>query len=155
MITAQVESFQNALPELTRLFPQHWSELALFKDRMPLAPQYQEYVWREHAGSLFLTTVRRNGKIVAYYVAQVAPGFHYGTTLTAHMDIMYIVPEAKGLGLSLPLMRAVRAELRRRRVQVWYSGWKTATPNGMDRLHELFGFQPADTHVALWIGQNP
>lgn len=154
MITAQVESFQAAIPELMRLTPQHWSELALYRDRMPLAPQWDEYVRRERAGSLFLAAVRRDGRMAAYYIAQVAPGFHYRLTLTAHMDVMYVTPDDKGAGLCLPLMKTVKRELERRGAQLWYSGWKTANPNGMDRLHGLFGFQPADTHVALWIGKD-
>ena len=86
MITADIESFERALPELSKRFPQHWEELALFKDRMPLVPQFDEYIARERNGSLFLTVVRKNGEIVGYYTVQVAPGFHYGHTLTAHMD---------------------------------------------------------------------
>lgn len=153
MISVQVESFERAIPEIKRIINSHWNELALFKDRMPLDPQWDEYVMRERAGTLFLVTVRKNGEIAAYYIAQVAPGFHYQQTLIGHMDIMYVVPGEKGRGLSFPLMRAVEREFKRRGTQVWYSGWKTNNPNGMDRLHAMLGFSPADTYVAKWIGQ--
>src|SRR5271170_1508068 len=122
MITAQVESFQHAIDELRELFPTHWHELALFQDRIPLAPQYDEYVRRERDGTLFLATVRWDGRINAYYTAQVQPGFHYGTTLTGMGDMLYVVPDARGSGLIFPLMRCVEKELRRRAVKVWYSG---------------------------------
>jgi GNAT superfamily N-acetyltransferase len=152
MITASIESFSRALPELQLLFPVHHRELALFQDRMPLAPQYAEYLSREAAGRLFLATVRKQGRIVAYYIAQVAPGFHYGETLTAHMDIMYVVPEERCKGYALPLMHVVEKELRRRGVAVWYSGWKTGNPLGMPRLLDRLGFAPADTYVVRWLG---
>lgn len=152
MITAQVEPFQQALPELKPLFERHWQDLALFKDRVPLAPQYDEYVKREHCGALMLATVRCDGKLTAYYTVQIAPGFHYGETLTAHMDLMYIVPEWKGRGLSLPLMRCVERELKRRGAAVWYSGWKIGREQGMLRLHQLLGFIPADMHAIKWLG---
>lgn len=152
MLSCQVESFERAIPELRELFPAHWQELALFQDHMPLAPQYDEYTRREREGALFLTTARKDGAIVAYYITFVTPGLHYADTLTGQMDIMYVVPGVKGQGISFPLMRCVEAELKRRRAQVWYSGWKAHRPQGMDRLHALLGFQPADVWVAKWIG---
>lgn len=152
MISAQIESFEKALPELIKIFPTHWTELAIFKEKMPLSPQYDEYVKRERNGILFLATVRKNGRIVGYYTAQVAPGFHYKETLTATMDMAYVVPEERQKGLALPLFRAVERELKRRGVKIWYSGWKTAKPLGMPDLLEAFGFSSADTYLAKWLG---
>jgi len=153
LITAQVESFERCARELVELFPTHWEELALFKDRMPLAPQYDEYIRREREGKLFLATVRWNAKIVGYYTAQIAPGFHYRNTLTGHQDMIYILPEVRDKGLSLPLMKCVERELKRRNVDIWYSGYKAHNPLGMDRLLTSFKFIPADIYMAKWIGK--
>lgn len=152
MISAQIESFEAALPELLAIFPTHWAELALFRDRMPLSPQYREYIKRERAGVLFLATIRMNGRIVGYYTAQAAPGFHYESTFTATMDMVYVLPEVRDRGLALPLFRCVERELKRRGVQLWYSGFKTHNPLGMPRLLGLLGFRDADTYMARWIG---
>jgi GNAT superfamily N-acetyltransferase len=152
MITAQVESFERCLPELIEIFPEHWRELALFQDRMPLEPQYAEYVRREREGLLVLITVRRAGKIVGYHTAHVAPGFHYGSTLTATMDMLYIREEARNIGLAIPLFRCMEKELTRRGCRVWYTGYKTHNPLGMPRLLTALNFQPADTYYAKWIG---
>lgn len=151
MITCQVESFAQCAEELARIFPQHWQELALFKDRMPLAPQWQEYVRREENGALFLVTARWDGRIVGYYTAQVSPGFHYGTTLTATHDLVYVVPEVRNRGLAFPLFRCVERELRRRGVKLWFSGYKIHNPLGMPQLYERLGFTPADTYTAKWL----
>lgn len=155
MITAQVESFERALPELMSLFPRHWEELALYRDRMPLDPQYPEYVRRERTGALLLVTVRVDGRISAYYTAQLAPGFHYQSTLAAHMDMMYVVPEQRHRGLAVPLFRCVELELRRRGVKLWYSGYKASNPNQLNRVLPVLGFQPADVYMAKWIGDAP
>lgn len=152
MISVQIESWVQCLPELRPLFQKHHAELGLFRDQMPLDPDVAEYGRREHDGSLFLTTVRRNGTIVAYYVANVRSGFHYSNTLTGTMDIAYVVPEERNRGLALPLFRHTERELRRRGVKVWFSGWKLHNPLGMPRLHELLGFVPADQYVVKWIG---
>ncbi len=148
MLTFQIDSFEHSIPELRELFPVHHAELALFKDQMPLDPDYAEYVRREREGSLFLVTGRRNGGVVCYYVANVRPGFHYQSTLTGTMDIAYVIPEFRNKGLALPLFRHVEQELRRRGVKVWYSGHKLHNPLGMPKLHELLGFVPADQY---WV----
>ena len=152
MITVGIERIELCFPELIQIFPEHWAELAVFKDRMPLAPQFSEYVTRERTGRLFLATVRRDGRIVAYYTAQVAPGFHYGSTLCAHMDMMYIVASERGQGLALPLFRCVEREMRRRGVQIWYSGLKEHNPLGMPALLDRLGFIPVDIYYGKWIG---
>lgn len=151
MITVAVESFEAAIPELKPLFQIHWSELALFKDRMPLAPQYLEYVDRERSGKLFLATARWDGWIAGYWTVQVAPGFHYETTLTATTDIVYVTPEHRGRGLILPLYRCVEKELKRRGVKLWYCGYKNHNPLGMPELLSALGFIPADQYMAKYI----
>jgi len=153
MITAQIESFVDCAPELARLFPMHWEELALFRDRMPLSPQYAEYARREREGVLFLATIRWNGDIVGYYTAQCAPGLHYGSTLSATHDLVYVLPEVRDRGLAFPLFRLVERELKRRGVQVWYSGYKADKPLGMPGLLSTLGFKPSDHYCAKWIGQ--
>lgn len=152
MITVQIDSFEQCIPELRPLFHVHHTELGLFKDRMPLEPQYPEYIRREQEGGLFLTTARRNGILIAYYCAQVRPGFHYGTTLTGTMDLCYVVPEERNRGLALPLFRHTERELRRRGVKLWFSGWKDHNPLGMPELHRLLGFVPADHYAVRWLG---
>ncbi len=152
MITAQIEPFFSCWPELKEIFPSHHRELALFQDKMPLNPQETEYCNRNMFGVLFFATVRWNGKIAAYYIAQVQPGFHYGSTLTGTQDICYVLPELRNRGLAFPLFRLVEREMRRRGVKAWYSGWKTQNPLGMDRLLPALGFVPADTYAVKWLG---
>lgn len=152
MLTFQVDSFEQCIPELCRIFPMHHTELGLLRNKMPLDPDYQEYVRIERNGNLFLTTGRWNGIIVAYYVAHVRPGLHYLSTLTGTMDIAYVSPEMRGRGLALPLFRHVEKELQRRGVKVWYSGAKVHNPMGMPELHEMLGFIPADKYFVKWIG---
>lgn len=148
-----MESFASIASDLAKLFPLHWQELALFKDRIPLCPQYHEYVARDEAGKLFVVTGRWDGRIVSYYIAQVMPGFHYETTLTATGDIAYVTSDVRDRGLALPMFRLVEKELRRRKTKVWYSGYKTDNDMGMPRLLTALKFQPADTYMVKWLGE--
>lgn len=152
MLTVQVESFRDCQPELAVIFPLHWEELGKFKDRMPLTPQYSEYISRNELGRLLLVTVRIDGRIMAYYTVQIAPGFHYETTLTATMDLCYVHPEVRQRGIAFPMFRRVEEELKRRGVKLWYSGFKYHNPLGMPALLNLLGFTQSDVYCSRWIG---
>lgn len=154
MITVQVEHFADCRQELADIFPLHWEELGKFKDRMPLMPQYGEYVHRNILGKLILVTARIDGRIMGYYTAQIAPGFHYASTLTATMDLCYIHPSVRNRGLAAPLFRAVEKELKRRGVQLWFSGYKHHNQLGMPALLNLLGFQMSDCYESKWIGND-
>lgn len=154
MITVQVERFADCQAALAEIFPLHWEELGKFKDRMPLQPQYNEYINRNEAGGLVLVTARIDGQVKGYYTVQIAPGFHYASTLTATMDLCYIHPEVRNRGLALPLFRAVENELLRRGVKLWYSGYKHHNQLGMPALLNLLGFQMSDVYCSRWIGDG-
>lgn len=153
MITAQIETIEACLPELLQLWPDHWRELALFQDRIPLKPQISEYVARNRAGTLFLATIRNNGWMAGYFICQVNPGMHYGDTLTGTTDIFWIAPEYRDRGMFLPLYRCVERELRRRGVSAFYCGHKAKTTLSLDKLLPLLGFVPADHYYLKWIGK--
>lgn len=154
MITAQIETIEACLPELLAIWPSHWNELGLFRDRMPLSPQTEEYVRRNRSGSLFLATIRWSGRLAGYFICQVQPGFHYSQTLTGTTDIYYVVPEFRQRGLFLPLYRCVEKELRRRGVSAFYCGFKSATALDMDRMLPKLGFIAADTYLLKWLGDD-
>lgn len=155
MITFQAERLHDCLREMMPLFPVHWEALGIFRDRMPLAPQYDEYLRREREGKVVNLTARKDGKIIAYYVAFIAPGLHYGSTLSTTMDITYVAPEYQGQGLIVKLMLHVEKHLRARGAQIWYTGSKISSKYhpGMDQLVTNMGFVPVDLYYAKWIGE--
>ena len=93
MITAAVEELHRCLEELKPLFDPHWKELALDQDKVPLCPDYAEYLRREAAGQVLCVTLRERGGIVGYFVGFIAPALHYQTCLTLTMDIYWIHPD--------------------------------------------------------------
>jgi hypothetical protein len=86
------EDFAPFLEEVKPLLPLHYAELALNKDRVPLSPQYDEYLRRDALGMVMAVTVRDAGELVGYFVGFIAPGLHYSTCLTLHLDIFWIRP---------------------------------------------------------------
>jgi GNAT superfamily N-acetyltransferase len=150
LITAQIETLSQCLEELKELFPSHWEELGLFRDKMPLAPQYDLYWERERQGQLVAPIVRKDGKIIAYWPTMVAPGLHYGTTLTATMDILWVHPDHRGDGVGTLLFETLKTELKRRGVKIWWAGSKNHKE--IEWFLKMLGFKAEETYFALWIG---
>lgn len=150
MITATLETLEECLEELKPMFPDHWKELGLFQDKMPLDPNYNIYWMREAAGELIMPILRKNGKIIGYWPTFVAPGLHYKTTLTATMDILWIHPDHRGDGAAKKLHDVLKAELKRRGVKVWHVGSKNHKQ--IEWFFKMLGFDPVETYFAMWIG---
>lgn len=152
MITAQIEQLEPILEEIKPLLQPHYEELALDKEHVPLYPQYDEYIRRERLGNLVMATVRKDGVLAGYLIAFVAPGLHYKTCLTCHMDIIRIAEWARGGMTALKLMRCFMKETRRRGVNRWFMGKKIHAGIDIGRLYEAFGFRPVEVTYSLYEG---
>jgi len=150
MLTIQLESFTERLDEFKPLFPLHWEELALNKDKVPLDPQYDIYVEREKRGELIFATIRELGKPVGYFIGFVAPGLHYKTCLTCTMDIFYVCKEKRKGTAGIKLFRFVEKELKRRGVQRWFMGSKVHAD--ASALFERIGAAKVETYYSKWLG---
>lgn len=153
LITAQVERLANGgLDEIRPLLPAHHEALGLFKPWMPLDPQYEAYLRRELTGELVYVTLRVDGKLAGYWISMVAPGFHYQSTLTATMDILWIQPEWRNRGASKLLHDTMEGELRRRGVKLWWAGSKSHA--SIAPWLESLGFEEAEVYLCKWIGEK-
>lgn len=151
MITVQLESFEERLEELKVLLPEHYKELAMDQDKVPLSPSYNTYIGSERDGQLIFMTLRENGIMLGYFIGFISMGLHYNTCLTCKMDIFYIHPSVRGAGLpGLKLFRAVEKELRRRGVQQWFVGCKIKAD--ASALFKRLRFKPVEVYHAKWIG---
>lgn len=151
MLTAQIEKLAGGgLDEIKPLLPEHHEALGLFKSKMPLDPQYDAYLSRELNGTLTYATLRANGKLVGYWICVVAPGFHYQSTLTATMDILWIKPEWRGQKAGRLLHDAMEGELRRRGVKLWWVGSKTHA--SIQPWLESLGFVAEEVSLCKWLG---
>jgi GNAT superfamily N-acetyltransferase len=150
MLTVQLENFEERLEEFKPLFPLHYEELALNKDKVPLDPQYDIYLQRERRGELIFATVRELGKPVGYFIGFIAPGLHYKTCLTCIMDIFYVHPEKRGSRCGIKLFKFLEAELKRRGVDRWYVGSKCHADASW--LFEFLNFEKVEVFYSKWLG---
>lgn len=152
MMTAHVEPLMSQLDEIKALIGKHYEELALNKDKVPLRPQWHVYQQKEDAGQVVYVTLREAGQLIGYIIMLVAPGLHYETCLTAHMDILFVDPakrDGAARGVFLMLDR-LEAELKRRGVQRWFMGTKLHKDIGA--VFKRRGFEPVEMNYSKWIG---
>lgn len=152
MITAQLESFTEQLPELKPLLPGHWAELALYQDKMPLDPDYGYYERLEVHGQLIFCTIRENGALVGYFVGILGPSPHYQSTPTCKMDVIYVHPDHRGQHAGRLLLDKVKAELVRRGIKCWWVGSKNHKP--IEWLYEQYGFDRSEAYFSMWLGDS-
>ena len=152
MITAQVECLTEMLEEIKAILPIHYKELALNQDKVPLDPQYEEYIKKDSEGGIIYVTLRESGNLIGYFVGFIAPGLHYKTCLTCHMDIFYVHPDHRRKRGGILLYTAVEKELKRRGVQRIYAGFKVHMPDAK-RLYEAMGYKPCEQTYTKWLGE--
>lgn len=150
MLTAAPEPFAPFLEEVKPLLPLHYAELALNKDVVPLAPQYDEYLRRDAKGMVLTIALRDAGALVGYFVGFVAPGLHYETCLTLHLDIFWIHPVHRGQMGGIKLFKAVEKEAKRRGVQRMFVGSKVHADASF--LFERLGYAKVETIYSVMLG---
>ena len=149
-LTAQCEDFFAVLPEMLPHLQDHWEELALDKDTIPLDPDWRSYRALYDAGKLVLITLRDRGVLAGYCWVIVAPGLHYSSSLHGTVDIFRVFPQCRGRHGGRRLFRAVEAELRRRGVKRWVASSKLHRDCG--RLLEAIGMAPFETLYSKMLG---
>lgn len=149
MITFHVEPLAHVIEQLKPLFPEHWKELALNQNCVPLDPQYDVYARRDSEGSVLCVVGRSAGAIIGYFVGFVAPGLHYKTCLTLTMDIFWLAPECRGAGAGFDMFACVEREAARRGVQRMFMGSKLHKDAGW--LFERLGYRPVETYYSKMV----
>lgn len=155
MLTAQIETLNEGLEELkAALLDAHYNELSEHKNHgYPLNPNYSLYLQMENEGKVLYITLRKEGKLVGYFVGFITNCLHYQIS-TLSLDIMYVANDERGKRGGLILINAIKKEFRRRNIKLWRMGSKSkfeaATGHQMDRLLNAIGFEEFETVYALW-----
>jgi hypothetical protein len=152
-ITFQVENYAYAVGELKALYPEHWAEIAIDKERLPLDPDYERYLMLAEHGMLHLVTVRDAGALIGYHLAILQPHLHYRTSKTAFTDIYFVKRDYRaGTGIGLRLFREVTAALRRAGVQKIYTGCKVH--HDISAVLERVGYRLTEKMFTLLIEED-
>lgn len=150
MITYEVEAWSDVKAEMAPLWVKHWEEVALNRDKMPLAPDFANYDAMEQLGMLHIVVARKEGQIVGYHFTIVRPHLHYVTTLCGQTDIYYIAPDHRTGRTPLRLFQFVEKTLKARGVKKLFTGTKLSLDAGP--LFEFMGWHPTETLYTKYIG---
>ncbi len=153
MLTAACESLTAGLEELKPLLPKHYEELSLHKFHgFPLNPNYAHYLARDMRGEIVYVAVRSGGALVGYFIGFLAPALHYQECLTLTMDILYVIPEARGEGGGQVLLKEVERVARARGVHVIWMGNKEHSKVHLTKLLQSVAYEHAESYWSKWVG---
>lgn len=150
MVTYQVEDWFDCVAEMKLLWPLHWEEVALNRDKIPLEPDMDSYEAYAKAGALHVVTIRADGKIVGYHVSVVRPHLHYKSSLSAFVDMYYLHPDFRQGMTGVRLFKEVEKSLKARGVQKMFTGTKLSLDMG--RIFERLGWHETERLYTKYIG---
>lgn len=104
MITIKRESYNQIIEDITSILPEHWQEVAHYKDKIPLSPIFEAYAELDKRGQLFIVAMRDNGKLIGYSIYIINRHIHYSTCLCACNDLLYLLPENRNHNLGIKLI---------------------------------------------------
>lgn len=139
---ADIENVFNETIELLKL---HWQEVAIYKDRRPLDPDYDFYRKMSKAKQFVGVWARSEGKVIGYagYFLREHP--HYKTWKMAVSDIYFVAPEYRTPFVAIGLFRKAEEYLRTLGVRSVVN--ETKKHKDLERLFRYLGYEPTAT---LW-----
>jgi len=156
-LTYQVEDFARVLPELKQLIGQHYDEVAVLQDKIPLDPDYARYDQLHRSGVLHVTTARADGELVGYHIAIISTHLHYKSTVVASDDLFFLKPEHRQGFAGVRLFKEVERTLKARGVKVCVNRAKRHVKVGhhqetVGRMLEALGYEEFERNYIKWIG---
>lgn len=105
------ESFDELFEDIKPLLTSHWKELALYKEEVPLDPDFERYRQYHDAGIMQFFTARIDGKLIGYSIYIVSPRHLHYSVRVASNDIIWVHPDHRNIGVGNGLFDFVESEL--------------------------------------------
>jgi GNAT superfamily N-acetyltransferase len=150
VITYAVEQWPDVWREASALWQEHWEEIALNRDAIPLDPDIDALNAFHASGALHIVIARCDGAIIGYHASIVRPHIHYRRSLSAFTDLYFIRKEHRRGMVGVNLFREVERSLRARGVQKMFTGTKLSLDMG--RIFERLGWTETERLYTKFIG---
>lgn len=152
MLTYQLEDWATYRRDCQELWQEHYDEIAVQKERMPMRPDEATYRALEAAGRLQIVTARKDGVMVGYILSIIRPHLHYADVLSGYEDAYFLSkPHRQGLA-GVKLIREAVRQMQRVGVQKCF--FMTKASLDMGRIFERLGFAKTDIVYSKWIGDK-
>lgn len=109
--THRRETWDEMVDDIKPLLHDHWEELALYKDDIPLDPDFEQYRAIYDAGILRPYGTRLNGKLIGYALFTVTQRHPHYKHRWAINDIIFIHPDHRNFGCGSGLFDCFEKEL--------------------------------------------
>jgi L-amino acid N-acyltransferase YncA len=144
-----VEPWAAFHKEAAPLFVEHWREVALNHDDVPLDIAYDKYNALATAGALHVLTARRDGELIGYHIAVITGHMHYLSTVHGITDVYWLAPAYRTGRTGLRMFQAVERELKKLGVRKLFTATKLHLDQGA--LFEYLGYKPVERLYAKLI----
>jgi GNAT superfamily N-acetyltransferase len=138
VVNFSVERYADVIGEIKPLLEMHYEEIASFRDKIPLDPNYEKYETLDAQGILLIITARRAAQLVGYSIFFILPHLHYQSTRVASNDIIFLLPDERSGGTGIRLIRESERIVRERGAQ--FVSWHIKPVNDFSPLLERMGY---------------
>jgi hypothetical protein len=122
MVTYQVETYEQVVPDIQELIKLHYEEIALNKQAIPLDPDWNRYKMLSDNNMLCIITARDDSRLIGYSIFFINQHMHYNSTKVASNDVLYLLPEYRKGMAGIKLLKVSEQELKKINVTkvVWH-----------------------------------
>ena len=151
-VTYTTEKFSDLIEEMKALFYEHWQEIANYKDRFPLNPDFNRYRKMDELGLLHTSIAREEEKIIGYCIFFVMPHLHYQDCIYAVNDVVFVSKAHRKGTVGMRIIKFSVGELTKRGVHRMVMHIKVNHDFG--RVLERIGFVKTETQYDLLLTQE-
>lgn len=142
MLTIQRETLFDIVHEVDELLKLHYAEVALHKDAVPLAPMWERYRQLEQADAFVVYTAREEGQLIGYSAFFINRHLHYGDTVMAHNDVIFLHPDHRRGTAGIKLIKFSEQALRDRGITK--ITWHVKVDKDWTQILERMGYARED-----------
>lgn len=140
-VTYQQENFRAAWAEIQQLLNDHWREVALNHDDIPLDPDEERYFALCDSGALHLLTARSDGELVGYHISIISGHLHYRSTPHAFVDVYFLKkPYRRGM-TGVRLIKEAEKSLKALGAKKIFTGTKLHDDLDRSKVFERLGYK--------------
>lgn len=147
MITYREEKFNDIIEEMMPILEQHYSEIAMYQDKIEFIPDLDFYNLAQDVTCYI--TARDDEKLVGYSVYFVKAHPHYKEDIYAANDILYIDKDYRNGSVSVEMLSFAETTLKNKGVSVITMHMKNYAP--FERLMATLNFDTAETIFTKYI----
>ena len=139
------ERFTALSRELRPLFKQHYAEIALDQELVPLDPDWDLYFTYDLQGVLHVLTARHDGQLVGYVFNLVGSHLHYVSTRFAHTEMFWLHQDFRKGWQPVRMLLENIAGLQAREAVIATINFKLGFKNArVGKLLYRIGYRPTD-----------